>query len=273
MVKIIDGKKIAEKIKTKIAKEIFKLEGLRPNLAIILVGEREDSKLYVSLKEREAKAVGVDTNLYCLTKDVKEEELFQVIDFLNNDETIDGILLQLPLPSGLDADKAIKKINPLKDVDGFHPDRPEYIVSPVLAAVKASLENTEINFKKKSACLMYNSEVFGGALKDFLIKLGVTDFLPIKESAKADLIITALGKPETIKNKDVKEGVVIIDISIVKVEGKVKGDVCLAEVKNKAAFITPVPGGIGPMTIAFLLKNVLDVFKIKQEKNKNLNDK
>lgn len=272
MVEIIDGKKIAAKIKTKITKEIFKLKDLRPNLAIILVGEREDSKLYVSLKEKEAKAVGVDTHLYCLAENTQEDELFQVINFLNNDENIDGILLQLPLPKGLNSDRAIKKINPLKDVDGFHPDRPDYIISPVLSALRASLENTEINFKNKSACLMYNSEVFGRALRDFLTTLGIAEFLAIKESAKADLLVTALGKPETIKKADIKEGAVIIDISTVKVAGKVKGDVCFAEVKNKAAFISPVPGGIGPLTIAFLLKNVLEVFKIKQEKNKNLND-
>lgn len=119
---------------------------------------------------------------------------------------------------------------------------------------------------------MYNSEVFGRALRDFLTTLGIAEFLAIKESAKADLLVTALGKPETIKKADIKEGAVIIDISTVKVAGKVKGDVCFAEVKNKAAFISPVPGGIGPLTIAFLLKNVLEVFKIKQEKNKNLND-
>ncbi len=268
MLKIIDGKKIASKIKTKIAKEVFKSKELRPSLAIILVGEREDSKLYVSLKEKEAKTVGVDTHLYCLAGDTSEKELFQVIDFLNNDEAIDAILLQLPLPNSLNANRAIKRINPLKDVDGFHPDCPSYISSPVLAAVKASLENTEINFKNKSACLMYNSEVFGQALKDFLINLGIDKFLKAKDSNKADLIITALGKPESIKNKDIKEGAIIIDISTVKVEGKVRGDVDFKDVKEKASFLSPVPGGIGPLTIAFLLKNVLDVFKIKQEKIK-----
>ncbi len=266
MVKIIDGKKIADKIKKQIAKEIFKLKEDRPNLAIILVGEREDSKLYVSLKEKEAKAVGVDTHLYCLAENTKEDELVEVINFLNKDESIDGILLQLPLPSNLDTNKIIKKIDPLKDVDGFHPNCPEYIKSPVLAAVEISLKDTKINFNKKSACLMYNSDIFGKALKNLLLRIGIEDFLSKNKSSEADLIITAMGSPEKIKNKDIKEGVTIIDISTVKVEGKVKGDVDFSDVKEKAAFITPVPGGIGPLTIAFLLKNVFQIFKIKREK-------
>lgn len=273
MIKLIDGKKIAEKVKDDIAKEIFNFKKSRPNLAIVLVGEREDSKLYVSLKEKEGFKVGIDTHVYLLEKNIAEKDLLKVIDFLNKDSVIDGILVQLPLPEKLDTNKIIKAIDPLKDVDGFHPDHPDYILSPVLAAVKAALENTKINFKKKSACLLYNSEVFGQGLKDTLISLGISDFLTAQQSALADVLVTALGKPETIKAKDIKEGAVIIDISTVKVDGKVRGDVDFASVENKAAFMTPVPGGIGPMTIAFLLKNVLNIFKLKNNNFKQtIND-
>lgn len=265
MIKLIDGREIAEKVKDNIAKEVFSFKEKRPNLAIVLVGERDDSKLYVSLKEKESVKVGIDTHVYRLEENVSEEELLKVINFLNKDNLIDGILVQLPLPEKLNTDKIIKAIDPLKDVDGFHPNHPDYIISPVLAAVKAALENTKINFKKKSACLLYNSEVFGRGLRKTLNFLGISDFLELTESSSADILITALGKPETIKAKDIKSGAVIIDISTVKVDGKVKGDVDFISVKDKAAFITPVPGGIGPMTIAFLLQNVLNIFKLKNK--------
>jgi methylenetetrahydrofolate dehydrogenase (NADP+)/methenyltetrahydrofolate cyclohydrolase len=263
MVKLIDGKKIAEKVKDKIALEIFEFKNDRPNLAIILVGEREDSKLYVSLKEKESVKVGIDTHIYRLSDNVLEEELLEVIDFLNHDPQVDGILIQLPLPKSLDTNKIIKALDPGKDVDGFHPNHPDYILSPVLAAVKASLEKTKINFKESSACLLYNADIFGVGLKETLEKLGISDFLSREQINEADVIVSALGKPETIKAENIKEGAVIIDISTVKVEGKVKGDADFDSLKDKASFITPVPGGIGPMTIAFLLKNVLEIFKRK----------
>lgn len=262
MVKIINGTKIADKLKTKIAKEIFSFGGDRPNLAIILVGTREDSKLYVSLKEREGLKVGIDTHIYRLPEKTSEKEILEVISFLNNDSLIDGILIQLPLPKHLNTEAIIESIKPGKDVDGFHSQVPDYIVSPVLAALTASLENTEINFNKKTACLLYNSDVFGKGLKTALNKIGVSDF--VKDSSLADLVVTAVGQPGVIKKENIKEGVVLIDIGITKVEGVVKGDIDFDSVKNKAAFITPVPGGIGPMTIAFLLNNVLEIYKRKR---------
>jgi len=263
MVKLIDGKKIAEKVKDKIALEIFEFKNDRPNLAIILVGEREDSKLYVSLKEKESVNVGIDTHTYRLLENVSETELLEVIDFLNHDPQVDGILIQLPLPKNLDTNKIIKALDPEKDVDGFHPKHPNYILSPVLAAVKASLEKTQINFKESSACLLYNADIFGAGLKETLEKLGISNFLSREKMTEADIIVSAIAKPENIKAENIKEGAIIIDISTVKVEGKVKGDADFESLKNKASFITPVPGGIGPMTIAFLLKNVLEIFKRK----------
>lgn len=265
MVKLIDGKSLAEKVKDKIALEVLALKGNRPNLAIILVGEREDSKLYVSLKEKEAVKVGIDTHIYRLDEDVSEEELLKVVDFLNKDELIDGILLQLPLPKNLDANKIIKKMDPEKDVDGFHPNKSDFIISPVLAAVGASLKDTKINFQGKKACLLFNSSIFGKELETFLIGFGFSEFLKTENSNQADLIVTAVAKPGSLKEGNVKEGAVLIDISTVKKDKKVLGDVDFESVKNKAAFLTPVPGGIGPMTIAFLLENTLNVFKHKNK--------
>jgi len=257
--KLIDGKKIAEQVKTEIAQAIFKLGGLRPNLAIILVGEREDSSLYVSLKEKQAKSVGIDTHVYKLDKETKEEELLAMINFLNQDELIDGILIQLPLPEQFKADKIIAALSPLKDVDGFHPEHPDYIVSPVLAAVQASLDEIDIFNKEKSACLFYNSDVFGKSLTELIIKNGFK-ILSKADSQQADLIVSALGEPNKIKKDMVKDGAAIIDIGITKVDNHVYGDADFNDLKDKISYITPVPGGIGPMTIAFLFKNVLAAY-------------
>lgn len=263
MVKLIDGKLIAEKIKDDLFQKIFVLEGPRPNLAIILVGDRSDSKLYVSLKEKEGKKVGIDTHLYNLFQETSEEELLEVINFLNEDKLIDGILLQLPLPSKFNTDKIISAINPLKDVDGFHPDHPDYIVSPVIAAIQTCLEEVNILDKDKTVSIFYNSEVFADNLKKMLTAKKYK-ILPNKDSNKAGVIISAMGEPKKIKEEHIKPGAVLIDVGITKVDDKVFGDVDFLSVKDKASYLTPVPGGIGPMTIALLFKNVWEVFVRKQ---------
>ncbi len=259
----IDGKAIAEKFKDQIAEQIFKLDGPRPNLAIILVGEREDSKLYVSLKQKEGVKVGVDTHLYEFIENTSEAELLKVINFLNKDNLIDGILVQLPLPPHFNTDKIIAAIDPKKDVDGFHENHPYYILSPVLASILACLEEINFDFENKTACILHNSDIFGQSVKKLLEEKGLQ--VSLKEAPdQADLLISALGKPHFIKKEMIKDKAVIIDIGITKVDSKVLGDVDFEDVKNKASYITPVPGGIGPMTIAFLFKNVLEIFKAKQ---------
>lgn len=260
MVEKIDGKKIADRVKDEIAAAVYKLEGLHPNLAIILVGEREDSKLYVSLKEREAVRVGIDTHTYRLDERIPEEELLKVVDFLNADAAVDGILIQLPLPAHLDADKIIAAIDPNKDVDGFHPEHPDYIISPVLAAMIASLKEINFSADGKSACVFYNSEVFGLAAQNILAKQGFSLF-PAEKSEQADVLVSALGSPLSVTAAVIKDKAVLIDIGTTKVDGHILGDVDYESVKEKAAYITPVPGGIGPMTIAFLFKNVWEIFK------------
>jgi methylenetetrahydrofolate dehydrogenase (NADP+)/methenyltetrahydrofolate cyclohydrolase len=264
MVQKIDGKAIAERVKDKISREIFTDQENRPNLAIILVGEREDSKLYVSLKEREGKKVGIDTNLYKLAGDEPEEEILEIIDFLNKDELIDGILVQLPLPSQYNTDKIINAIKPEKDADGFRIDHPDYIMSPVLAAVLACLDKIKFTAEGQAACVLYNSEVFGQSVKQVLEERGL--MVGLKDNlAEADVIVSALGQPGYIKGEMIKSGAVIIDIGITKVGDKVCGDADYDSVKDRASFITPVPGGIGPMTIAFLFKNVLEIYKRRHQ--------
>ena len=260
MSKIIDGRAIAERTKDKIAQEIHSFSGPRPNLAIILIGEREDSKLYVSLKERESKKVGIDTHLYTFDSATSEESILEAIDFLNKDELVDGILVQLPLPQGINTDKIISAVDPNKDVDGFHPKHPSYIMSPVFAAVIACLESVKLDGLDKKACLLYHADIFGQGLEEIITSRGFT-VVKSEDIKEADLIVTALGKPLSLKKEMVKQGVVIIDIGITKLDGHICGDADFADLQETASFITPVPGGIGPMTIAFLFKNVLEIFR------------
>lgn len=259
MYKIIDGNKIAEKIKDKIALEVFKHKEVRPSLAIILVGSREDSKLYVSLKEREAKKLGIDTHLYIFPKNSKPEEVLEVIDFLNKDNGVDAILVQLPLPDQFETDAITKAIDPKKDADGFHPQSPVYIKSPVLSAVLACLDEISLKGEGKTACVLNKSEIFGNSLKKVLEDRGfkIIDKKNIKE---ADLVVSAIGEPSLVKKEMMKDGVVLIDIGITKEENKVRGDIDIDAAKEKASYLSPVPGGIGPITIAFLFKNVLEIF-------------
>jgi methylenetetrahydrofolate dehydrogenase (NADP+)/methenyltetrahydrofolate cyclohydrolase len=281
---LIDGKKIAAKIKDEVAAAIYKLNGPRPNLAIILANDREDSKLYVSLKEKESAKVGIDTHLYRLEDVASENELLGVIDFLNLDETIDGVLVQLPLPDIFNTDKIIAAIDPTKDVDGFHPNHPDYIISPVFASVLRILEEINCPLIGKKVCILFNSDVFGGSLKKILEAQGaIVSLCPVGSldklneiesqakyeaikplSLEADILITALGLPHFVKKDLLKPGVIVIDIGITKVGPKVLGDVDLEDVKEVVSYITPVPGGVGPMTIALLFQNVWEIYKQKK---------
>jgi len=277
MTKIIDGQKLAKKIKNKIVKEITELQGKRPNLAIILIGAREDSHLYVDLKEKEAKKVGIDTHIYRCRPDTDEAEIFDMVDYLNNDKTIDAILIQLPLPDGFDTDGIIRAIDKNKDVDRFHPHNLEIlfktcdhsrVIPPVFEVILEILKNIKCDLKDKKVCLISNSDIFSKSLAKVLecqqAKVDITSFndsqLAVK-TRQADILITAVGQPKFIKKEMIKKEAVIIDIGITKQGGKVLGDVDFEDVKDKAGFITPVPGGVGPMTIAMLFKNTLELYK------------
>ncbi len=282
MTKIIDGKEIANKINDQTAKEIFALQGARPNLAIVLIGNNPDSELYVSMKEKQAKRVGIDTHLYKCADNIPEEEIFSIIDHLNKDELIDAILVQLPLPKDYDTDGIILAIDPKKDVDRFHPDNLKMLLStcqhkevmpPVYEVVLAILKEINFSLANKNACLLVNSDIFGLGLKKVLscrgadveiVKINDNDLQ--NKTAKADLLITAIGKKHFIKKQMIKKDAVIIDIGISKEKTKVYGDVDLKGCLDKSAHITPVPGGVGPLTIAMLFKNTLALYKQKHKK-------
>lgn len=270
MYKIIDGRKIADKIKDDLVQEIFSYKDRRPSLAIILVGSREDSKLYVSLKEEEAKRVGVDTHLYTFPEETKSEDVLEAISFLNQDDGVDAILIQLPLPKHLNTDEIINALNPEKDADGFHPRKPSHIKPPVLSAITACLESIPLEGKGKSACILNKSEIFGVSVQQ-LLEERKFEIIGVDDIKKADLIITATGRPASVKADMMKKGVAIIDIGISKNKNKVSGDVDTESAREYASYLTPVPGGVGPMTIAFLFKNVLQIFKSKENKTNSLN--
>jgi len=276
--KIIDGKKIAERIKDDIVKEIVSFKGARPNLAIVLIGDRDDSKLYVNLKEREAKKVGIDTHIYKCPSNIGQEEVLGMIDHLNKDELIDAILVQLPLPDGLDTDKIIESIDENKDVDGFHPENlkklanldgsSEVIMPPVFDVVFEMLSDIDCEIKDKKICILSNSEIFGKNLAKALeckqgkVSVVYPDDKNLEnETKQADILISAIGRPGFVKKEMIKDDAVIIDIGITKVDKVFKGDVDFDDVDDKASYITPVPGGVGPLTIAMALKNTLDLYK------------
>jgi methylenetetrahydrofolate dehydrogenase (NADP+)/methenyltetrahydrofolate cyclohydrolase len=280
---LINGKKIADRIKNEIVAEILKANNNnlhadnRPHLAIVLVGSRPDSELYVSLKEREAKKVGVDTTLYRLPENASEADLEEVINFLNNDAEVDAILLQLPLPDHMNADKVVALMKPDKDVDGFHPENlkkincagENYFVPPLGQVVLEILAEAKINPSGLKTAIVANSAIFGETLSGILKQQGAEVVVVSSEdsglaekTAKADILITAAGIPGLIKAKHIKSGACVIDVGITKMpDGKVKGDADAESLKDKAGYLTPVPGGVGPITIATALANTVKIWQ------------
>ena len=284
--KIIDGKTIAEKIKSEIAREVFlecQAGARRPNLAVILVGERPDSVLYVKLKEKEAKKVGIDTHVYKCSENISQQELLEIIEYLSNDDLIDAILVQLPLPVHLNADDVIGAIDQSKDADGFCARNLENLsqcsddaLPPFLASILSAITAEVLDLKNKNICLLVNSDFFGKYLS-VVLKARGAEVSVVKAddngdwrdaTRDADIIVSAVGKNNLLKAGDIKKDAVIIDAGIARLGDGVYGDTDWMSIARKASAATPVPGGIGPLTVAFLLKNVvrLNQLRIKNEK-------
>ncbi len=271
--KLIDGKALAETIKDKVAAEISSFSGPRPGLAIILVGERPDSKLYVGLKEKQAKAVGIDTHLYRCPENVTQEELVEMITFLNADDAVDAILIQLPLPAHLDTGIIVNTIATEKDVDGFTKqnldrlmgvDAAEAVMPPVYGVILSMLASIGYGLSGKQVRLIVNSDIFEQNLAETLRRQGGE---LTADTKTADVIITAVGKENSLTADMVKDDAVIIDIGITQHEdGSVHGDVNADSMKDKPGYLSPVPGGVGPMTIAMAFWNTLQIFKKRHNK-------
>ena len=277
---IIDGKKEAAILGEEIKKEIISIKNKTnkiPGLTVILIGDFAPSQIYVKNKEKISKEVGINSNVIKYPKDVSEEEILKKIKELNNDKNVSGILVQLPLPDQISKEKVINLIDPLKDVDGFSPINVGNLASGYNAIVPCTplgclllLKKVEKNLSGKHAVIIGRSNLNGKPLAQLLLKENCTVTIThsktknLKEEClKADILIAAVGVANLVKKDWVKSGSVIIDVGINKQGDKIVGDVNFEEVKDKVKAITPVPGGVGPMTIACLLKNTLECFKAR----------
>lgn len=273
--KIIDGKTIAQQVRSEMAVRVEQrlAEGKRaPGLAVILVGENPASQIYVGSKRRACEEVGIISKSYDLPISTSEEQLLSLIDDLNADNTIDGILVQLPLPDGIDNVKVLERISPDKDVDGFHPYNVGRLCqrSPKLRpctprGIITMLERCEINTYGLNAVVVGASNIVGRPMGLELLLAGCTTTITHrftkdlqKHVENADLVVVAVGKPGFIPGAWIKPGAVVIDVGINRLaSGKVVGDVEFDVAVERAGWITPVPGGVGPMTVATLIQNTL----------------
>ena len=275
---IIDGKKEAQLLRDEIKKEIESLKSKNnkvPGLTVILIGDFVPSQIYVKNKERNAKEVGINSDIIRYAKDVSEQEVLKKIKELNNNEAVSGILVQLPLPPQINKEKIINAINPLKDVDGFHPINVGNLSSGYNATVPCTplgclllIKKIEPNLSGKHAIIIGRSNLNGKPMAQLLLKENCTVTIVHSKTKdlktqclKADILVAAVGVANLVKSDWVKKDTIVIDVGINKVGDKIVGDVEFETVKEKAKAITPVPGGVGPMTIACLLKNTLECFK------------
>ena len=274
---IIDGKELAKNIREGLKAEVKELKNadINPKLAVIMVGDDKASKVYVKNKSKACEDVGIEYEEYLLPEKTKMQELLELIDKLNNDETVHGILVQSPLPKGLDANEAFKEISPKKDVDGFNPVNvgklslnQDCFVSCTPYGIIKMLEAYNIPIEGAHAVIIGRSNIVGKPLAKCLLNKNATVTVchsktkNLKEMTKqADILIAAIGKAKFITADMVKEGAAVIDVGINRTENGLVGDTDFDNIKEKASFITPVPGGVGPMTIAMLMTNVIKAAK------------
>ena len=277
---IIDGKKEAEIIRNEIKKEISDLKkknGKTPTLTVILIGDFAPSLIYVKNKEKSAREVGINSEIIKYPKNVSEKDILEKIEELNKNDEISGILVQLPLPSQISKEKIINSINPSKDVDGFNPVNVGNLSSGYDSIVPCTplgclllIKKIESNLAGKHAVIIGRSNLNGKPMAQLLLKENCTVTIVHSktndlqnECLKADILVAAVGVPNLIKKDWVKKNAIVIDVGINKVGEKIVGDVNFDELKDNVKAITPVPGGVGPMTIACLLKNTLTCFKAR----------
>ncbi len=278
--KLIDGKKIAAEITHELAEEVAKLSNRKPGLAFILVGNHPASQIYVSAKKKACAKVGIRSLLLEFPSAIAQSDLLEQIEKLNRDETIDGILVQLPLPPHINEQAVTLAIDPAKDVDGFHPLNMGKMLlgdnSAILPCtphgIQVLLERSGVNTNGKHVVIIGRSNIVGKPLAAMLMqkKHGANATVTVCHSGSenvseilqsADILVAAIGKAKFIKKEMVKKGAVIIDVGISRSEGQIVGDVDFENVAPVASHITPVPGGVGPMTIAMLLQNTFTIYK------------
>jgi len=276
--KIVDGRKIAEEIRKKISKEIIELESkykITPSMTTVKIGSDPSSELYLKLRENACKEVGIKSNRLELPKDASENEVLDSIKKLNNDDRVHGILIQYPVPSHISPDKLMKAVEPKKDIEGFNPINmgrtligDEYIVPCTPLAVLTILEYEKTNLEGKDVAIVNHSNVVGKPLAALFLNRNATVCVchvftkNLKEyTNKAEILVTATGKPKLITSEHVKDSAFVIDVGISSTKYGVCGDVDFESVQKKAGKITPVPGGVGPVTIACALKNMIKTYR------------
>ncbi len=275
---LIDGKKAAADLREELKKEVLSLKEKHnkvPGLTVILIGDLAPSQIYVRNKEKSANEVGLKSEVIRYPESVEEREVLKKIDELNNDDSVSGILVQLPLPKHIDKQKVIEAIMPEKDVDGFHPMNVGNLSSGYESSIPCTplgcyllIKKIEPNLNGKRAVIVGRSNLNGKPMTQLLLKENCTvtithsKTIDLKgECLKGDIIVAAVGIPELVKGDWVKKDAIVIDVGINKTENGLVGDVAFEEVSKVAKALTPVPGGVGPMTIACLLKNTIECFK------------
>ncbi len=275
---LIDGKKIAAELREELKKEVLSLKeqyNKIPGLTVILIGDMAPSQIYVRMKEKAANEVGLKSEIIRYPGEVEEKTVLNKIDELNKDDSVSGILVQLPLPKHIDKQKVIEAILPSKDVDGFHPMNVGNLSSGYESSIPCTplgcyllIKKIEPNLNGKKAVIVGRSNLNGKPMTQLLLKENCTVTITHSktkdlkgECLKGDIIVAAVGMPELVKGDWVKKDAIVIDVGINKTEKGIVGDVAFEEVSKVAKALTPVPGGVGPMTIACLLKNTIECFK------------
>ena len=281
---LLDGKILSAKIKEEVKVEvtqIVKEKNITPGLAVILVGNDAASATYVASKAKACKDAGIYSVVHEMPESITQEELLDTINMMNNNPKLDGILVQLPLPKHIDTTTVLEAINPLKDVDGFHPYNVGRMVSNLDSFLSATpfgvmrmFEEHNIELSGKDVVVIGSSDIVGKPMASLLINRKATVTVcnsrtkDLKShTSKADIVIIAVGVPYLLKEDMVKDGAIVIDVGINRLDtGKLVGDADFEGLKNKCSFLTPVPGGVGPMTIAMLLKNTIKASKLRDKR-------
>ncbi len=278
---LIDGKKAAAELREELRKEVIELKDKHnrvPGLTVILIGDLTPSQIYVRNKEKSAKEVGLNSEVVKYPDTVEERVILDKIDELNKEDSVSGILVQLPLPKHIDKKKIIEAIDPAKDVDGFHPMNVGNLSSGYESSVPCTplgcyllIKQIEPKLSGKKAVIVGRSNLNGKPMTQLLLKENCTVTITHSktkdlkaECLEADILVAAVGIPELVKGDWVKKDAIVIDVGINKTDKGIVGDVAFDEVSKKAKALTPVPGGVGPMTIACLLKNTVECFKRSQ---------
>jgi len=280
LVKLLEGKIIADKIKEEIRQSILGLAN-RPVLASVLVGDNASAATYIKSQSKVAQDLGIEYQLHNLSVQASEAHLIDFIQKLNSNNSVNGIIIQMPLPAQIDYKKISQYILPEKDIEGIHPVNigkiifgEERLVPCTPAAVLELIKSTGVDLYGKEAVVVGHSEIVGKPLALLLLKefatvtvchIGTSNSGKLKEHVeRAEILIVAVGKANLIKGSWIKEGAIVIDVGINKIEDKIIGDIEFEEAKEKASFITPVPGGVGPLTVTMLMRNLVEAAKLQK---------